>query len=523
MIETPTLPSVETIPTDIDERLKYFIHQAPDQVTEQWLRDLIKNSGHLTTPEYMRWRVVSLVWLATRFNVEAAWPYLMWLNMNEPTLGDHLNEVLTDGVEEMQCHVQLANWIAQAEDERLTTFFSTYKNIPAPHKMGSLVSHLVAGGDSPGVGVWLTGVCRDIADNPSPYMRPWRLLLSAWYAACFNPQQGAAYLRQLSDGAARLSAEDNQLISAVAAQLNVTSALIRWIAACPDPVVKTMLQDFGHPDLTTFVDEIFANSPDYSRLTTLTGRAAVDARVFRQLQTLLTEAAFTPKTGKLLDLACGPLAPQTLLFSSAGYEITGADLHIPPAYLPTSFMQRFKKGKHVKAWQAATNTYYQALAQQIADINLTWKKATVELADIRRLPFDEASFGSVICANYLQHAPDVRGLLAEAARVLAPNGLLLAMIKPYVVLDGHFQPGGPTPWHHLRASMTTPSPPLFNQWRETQYRAALEDHFIIEQWLTVQDTTAETRLTTQIQAELAEYNPAELTCQEIVVVALKKS
>ena len=78
------------------------------------------------------------------------------------------------------------------------------------------------------------------------------------------------------------------------------------------------------------------------------------------------------------------------------------------------------------------------------------------------------------------------------------------------------------PWNHLRHPFSDPSLPL-NQWREEQYRAAFEGNFIIEQWLTAQDKQAEALLTPEIQAELAEYSPEELTRQEIVILARKKN
>lgn len=520
MIAPPALPSIETIPDDIDDQLRHLIHYAPERVTAEWLLDLIKNSGHLTTPEYMRWRVVSLVWLATKFDTDQAWPYLMWLNMNEPVIGDHLNDLLTDGVEELQCHVQLANWIAEAKDERLQIFFSGYKNIPAPHKMGSVLRRLLTSGRDPAVGVWLAELCADTADNPSPHMRPWRLMIAAWYATCFNPAEGLASLRQLSDGQATLSVEDNRLLMETAAALKATPSLIQWIADCPDPAVQTMLQEFGHPDLDGLVAAIFDNPPDYEHLTGLSDRAAADAATFYLMRDLLM-AASVPPTADILDLGCGPLAPHTLLLNSAGYSVVGVDLDIPPRFLPSPglFQRLFKKGKYVQVWENATADYYRALAGVVADLSLTWKKATVELADLTRLHFVEKRFDVVMCVDHLHQAPDVNGLLAEAARVLKPGGLFLTNIKPFSSFSGGFTTAA-EPWGHLRDGSAEKGPVL-NRWREYQFHEALEKRFRLEQWRTVQDEAAEAKLTPILQAEFAEYSPEELTRQQIVVVARK--
>jgi SAM-dependent methyltransferase len=45
--------------------------------------------------------------------------------------------------------------------------------------------------------------------------------------------------------------------------------------------------------------------------------------------------------------------------------------------------------------------------------------------DGRRLPFPDGSFDTVLSVQVLEHTPDPAALLAEMARVLAPDGLLL--------------------------------------------------------------------------------------------------
>jgi SAM-dependent methyltransferase len=521
MPQTADLPTLHPIPEDISDQLRRLLLTPNDPALKTWLLELIKNSGHLSNTDDLRWRLLCVIWLA-QFDVDEAWPYLMWLNMNEPVMQDHLNEILAEAVNDFDCHVLLANWVASAQDQRLISFFSEFRNVPALPKLPALFNQLLARPTAPEAEVWMAAFCRDTAQDTPPHLRRWHLLAAVWYATCFDPTTGLTYLQAISNGAETLSSTDNELLTNTASEINGVTAMIQWIAACPDPAVKTMLKEFGHPDLMAFTETTLQHSPNYDHLVDAAGQAPIDAQTFKRNVTILEKVGLELNTVKILDLACGPLAPQTLLFNSAGYSTTGVDLQIPPAYLPLPGLKFWlKRSRHSKAWQSATAAYYQALAQQ-ARLKLTWKRVKIELADLTRLQFPDNSFQVVLCNNYLQHAPDVDSLLAEAARVLQSDGLLLADIRPYPALTGAFQTLESTPaWDHLRHNFYDPSLPL-NQWRESQYRATFETYFSIEQWLTEQDEEAVTQLTPEIRAEFANFSAEELTRQEVIVLARKK-
>ena len=522
MTKSLNLPSLNPIPDDIAEQFGQLL-QAPDEpALEAWLLDLIKNSGHLSMTDDLRWRLLSVIWLA-HFNVDEAWPYLMWLNMNEPVMQDHLNEILVEAANEFDCHVQLATWIAQARDERLVTFFGQFRNVPALPKLPALFNRLLAQPAAPETGLWLAAFCQATAIDTPPHLRQWHLLAAAWYATCFNPTKGLAYLQAFSHGAETLSPEDSELLANSASEVNGVMAMIQWIAACPNPDARKMLADFGHPDLAALAETTLLAPADYEHLAGAADQAGTDAEVFERNVALLEGAGTVLNQVETLDLACGLLVPQTLLFNSASYSATGVDLHIPPAYLPAAGLKLwFKRWQHSRAWKKATAAYYQALSRE-AGLKLKWNKVGIHQADLTRLHLASGSFAVVLCNNFLQHAPDVAGLLAEAARVLQPGGLILADILPYPALTGAFQTvDDQSPWGHLRYTFSDPSLPL-NQWREGQFRAAFEKYFAIEQWLTEQDEQAEALLTPEVKAEFADYSEGELTRKEIVVLARKKT
>ncbi len=519
MTEQLSLPSLSPLPKDIGRQIRRLLQTPTRPELADWLLELIKNSGHLSAADDMRWRVLSLVWLA-QFDVDQAWPYLMWLNMNKPVIDDHLVEILVEAADDFDCHVQLAVWQKNATDDRLKTFFSEFHPVPAAQKLPALFNRLLQQATAPTTGDWLDLFCKNTAGDTPPHLRRWRLLAAAWYALNFNAAAGLDYLRELSAGASALSGADNTLLFDTAAEIDAVYALTRWIIDGADPAVNTMLAGFGQSHLPAVAEAILQSAPDYSHLIDLTDQAAADAAAFQRNLALLEETGLNLKNSQILDLACGQLAPQTVLLTAAGCRAVGVDLHIPPAYLPLAGpKQWFKRRQHRQAWTSAAQNYYQALSRA-AGLKPAWNKIKIRLGDPLRLDFADGHFDAVLCANYLHHTVNPAGLLAEASRVLKPGGLLLADVRPYPAFGGAFAANS-VPWQHLRQPNFGDALPL-NQWPESRYRAAVESFFTIDQWLTEQDGTAIASLLPEIEAELAQFSPAELTRKEIVILARKK-
>jgi ubiquinone/menaquinone biosynthesis C-methylase UbiE len=452
MTQSPPLAPFTTIPDDLETELKSLLTQPADPTIGAWLLDLIRASGHMSTGDNMRWRLLCMLWLAFEYDLENAWPYLMWLNQNKAVMTEHLTEILTEALDDFGTHLRLARWLAETDAEQLRTFFSEFRNLPLPYKMGDTFAALLKQADSPELAPWLTNFCRHTVDQVSPYIRPWHLFAATWYATCFNQAEGLTYLQHFSADQNKLSPEANQTLTDLAEQLNCSATVIGWIAHCPSPEVKAMLQDFGHPDLTAVTAAIFQAAPDYDLLKNQADQAQADASRFQHNLALLQQAGISP-TDPILDLACGPLAGQTIFLHSVGYTVTGADLHLPPMGLPlTGFKQRLKRGQYIRAWQTASNPYQTTLAQATGK-SLTLKKLDLKLADLRRLDFATGQFKAVICNHYLADAPDVAGVLAEAARVLKPGGLFIICL---------------------------PALPGKNGWTEPQFQHTLEQAFVVE-------------------------------------------
>jgi SAM-dependent methyltransferase len=64
-------------------------------------------------------------------------------------------------------------------------------------------------------------------------------------------------------------------------------------------------------------------------------------------------------------------------------------------------------------------------------------QATFAVADLRQLPFADASFEVVVCGLALAHLPSLDGAVGELARVLAPGGrLVVSVLHPFQALLG---------------------------------------------------------------------------------------
>lgn len=106
----------------------------------------------------------------------------------------------------------------------------------------------------------------------------------------------------------------------------------------------------------------------------------------------------------MLDCACG-IGTQALGLAALGHRVTGTDL------------------SPVAAARARREAGARGLATRFA------------AADMRALPFGDAAFEVVVCAdNSLPHlltAHDVLTALREMRRVLRPGGLVLVSTRPY--------------------------------------------------------------------------------------------
>ncbi|WP_370150765.1 class I SAM-dependent methyltransferase [Streptacidiphilus sp. EB129] len=172
-----------------------------------------------------------------------------------------------------------------------------------------------------------------------------------------------------------------------------------------------------------------------------------DGAVVRQGKALdaVIRSALGAEPVTVLDCACG-IGTQAVGLALQGHRVTGTDI------------------SPVAAERAGREAARHGLEMTTRD------------ADMRSLPFEDAAFDVVVCAdNALPHlltAEDQATALGEMRRVLRRDGLLLVSTRPY---DGIRQshPASTTPQSHGRGRDRTVSFQLWD-WHEDGERYDLE-------------------------------------------------
>lgn len=92
----------------------------------------------------------------------------------------------------------------------------------------------------------------------------------------------------------------------------------------------------------------------------------------------------------------------------------------------------------------------ESVGVDIDEAALEGQARETHVADMRSLPFEEHSFDSVLSVHSLEHVPDPEKVVAEAARVVQPDGVVvfvtpnrLTFARPDEIID---------PYHHVEFS-----------------------------------------------------------------------
>ena len=82
-------------------------------------------------------------------------------------------------------------------------------------------------------------------------------------------------------------------------------------------------------------------------------------------------------------------------------------------------------------------------------------------ADLRKLPFTDASWDCVYASHVLEHVPDDRAAIAEIRRVLRPGGFAILPVPIVAATTIEYPEPNPREWNHVRA----PGPDYLDRYR----------------------------------------------------------
>jgi ubiquinone/menaquinone biosynthesis C-methylase UbiE len=92
------------------------------------------------------------------------------------------------------------------------------------------------------------------------------------------------------------------------------------------------------------------------------------------------------------------------------------------------------------------------------------------LGDLEAMPFGDATFGTVLCSEVLEHVPDPSRALSEIHRVLRPGGVLIGSV-----------PARSWVWRLRFLSTTCPrDEPFHNEYTTDEVRAMLRDFDVVK-------------------------------------------
>lgn len=219
---------------------------------------------------------------------------------------------------------------------------------------------------------------------------------------------------------------------------------------------------------------------------------------------------------RILDLANGRLRPQYAILRGAGHQVYGVDIINRPALNWTDI-----------AYQAARWIY----KWRLRPVNRIASGETLICGNVNWLPFPEQCFDLVTSIAAFEHFLDVPHVVSELYRVLRPGGIVWVSVHLFTSPSGGHNvsfteiplqrvPNGVDAWDHLRRRRLPFSVPL-NEWRRDQYLEAFGRRFsLIEHYPAAYE--GEALLTSEIAAELADYDREELICHAYVIVARKE-
>lgn len=261
-------------------------------------------------------------------------------------------------------------------------------------------------------------------------------------------------------------------------------------------------------------------------------QAQFDYENFKTARDILCAYAGDIAGKTILDVGCGRLYPQTLLFHSVGAKVTGMD----HAYIGVN------DPVHLKYWRSLTqgglggfgrdvlyallgkNKAYHRRLGSLIGFELSSQGLDIVQMAVENMSFPHNAFDIAISNDAFEHIADVPKAISEVYRVLKREAIIYIRIHLFTSLSGGHHPdcmntGKIPPWNHLRSGGHA-VPVYLNKLREHEYISLFREKFKL---LEVIDGRylGKDLLTPSIRAELSDYSEEELLKTHITIIGQK--
>ena len=264
----------------------------------------------------------------------------------------------------------------------------------------------------------------------------------------------------------------------------------------------------------------------------MVSRAELDYGTFIKTRDALGTCVgdFSDKT--LLDIGCGRLCTQTLLFHSLAGKVTGIDrtymgVSDPPIIkywrsLATNGLSGFARDFLYSV--LGKNRLYLRRLSSLSGSELNPGNLDIRQMDVQSMSFPDSVFDIAISNAVFEHIPDVPRAVSELHRVLKKGAVIYITIHLFTSISGGHCPWRQDfrripPWDHLRANSCA-VPVSLNKLREREYISLFREKFEILDIIDG-DYVGEDLLTASISTELSDYSTEELLKEVVTIIGRK--
>jgi len=264
----------------------------------------------------------------------------------------------------------------------------------------------------------------------------------------------------------------------------------------------------------------------------MAGQAEIDYKNFKMAQDTLCTHAGDLQSKAVLDVGCGRLYGQTLLFHSVASKVTGIDLaHIgvsDPVHL--RFWRSLTKsglegfGRDMLYSVLGKNKAYLQRLRSLSGFELNPKDLDIRQMSVESISFANDIFDIAISNSVFEHVADVPRAVSELHRVLKKGAIIYINIDLFTGLRGGHHPQWNNsrripPWDHLRAN-THAVPVFLNKLRKGEYISLFKQKFKVLEVIDG-ECLGKDLLTASIRAELSHYSEEELLKGNITIIGRK--